>query len=184
MQIAEQLAAPVELSLALQTLADILGSRQRFRERAQVAQRRATLVEDSLSNYLGERVDSLLSAGNSLSYVGEYAQAIPYLQHAERLADQINAIPPLVASLDRQGVCSYMLNRWDELLAIEPRRQALVQKWGLKRVGRMCGHTAHCAGVCALRGERELSAQFRDDSVSFMTDVFGPLESWPRLGRY
>ncbi|MBI3360793.1 MAG: hypothetical protein HY023_06750, partial [Chloroflexi bacterium] len=86
---AEQLDAPVELSAALEALANIYSTQGLFRERMEIALRRLALSRDPRFTDRSEQVNILCQAGTALLSVGDYAQALTYLLEAERLAEHI-----------------------------------------------------------------------------------------------
>src|SRR3970282_1960852 len=98
-EMGEQLDAPVELSAALGALDTVYGARGLYRERVQLSQRRLALSRDSRFGDVREQVNLLCQTGNALSFVGDYAQALPYLLEAERLAHPIRHVSQQVYAL-------------------------------------------------------------------------------------
>jgi tetratricopeptide (TPR) repeat protein len=183
---AEQLDAPSERSIALYALATALGAREQFRERAQVAMQRAAITHDPRFLDLRERVDSLLAGADALMNIGEYAQARSYLLQGESLAQQMRDLSRLAYAVAKLGECCFYLDRWDETLEFAMRRHALVQQYGLERIGRQCFYCGITASVHALRGEREQSVYWRDEAMNYMAGMLwsSNIEMWPRAGRY
>jgi DNA-binding SARP family transcriptional activator/type II secretory pathway predicted ATPase ExeA/HEPN domain-containing protein len=184
-QMAEQLDAPAEHSVALAALVVTLGAQERYRERAQAALQRVAITHDPRFADLRERMDSLFGAADSLMYVGDYAQAQPFLRQAETLSEQMRDFSYLAYALMKQGECGFYLDRWDEVLDFAKRRQALVQAYGVARIGRQCFYCGITSSVYALRGEQEQSAYWRSVAMDYMCEAIGAdVEKWPRAGRY
>jgi tetratricopeptide (TPR) repeat protein len=182
---AEQLDAPLELSAALDALATVYGVRGLYRERVQLALRRLALSRDPRFVNKRELCNILCQTANALLLVGEYAQALPYLTEAERLADQVRDVSQQTYALGLQAQCLFGLDRWDELLQIEERRQALEQRYGRERVDRMCFYCGLSANVLALRGDYEHANYWRDTAYDHMADAWGgPPEMWAAIGHY
>lgn len=184
-QMAEQLDSPTERSIALGALAITLGGRDRFRESAQVAVQRVAVTHDPRFDDVRERVDSVFGAANALLYLGEYAQAMSYLQHAEALVIPLRDISGQAYALAKQAECYFYLDQWDEVVVLAHRRYTLVQRYGLERIGRMCFYCGLTASVHALRGEREESQYWYNEAVTFMSNMQGPtIGNWPGAMRY
>lgn len=181
----EQLDTPVELSAAMGALDTVYGARGLYRERVQLSQRRLALSRDPRFGDVRERVSLLCQTGNALSFVGDYAQALPHLLEAERLADQIRDVSQQVYALSLQAQCFFGLDRWDEMLNIEAKRLTLEEKYGRERVDRMCFYCGLSANIYALRGEFDQSHSRRDEAYTMMAGNWGgPLETWPPVGHY
>ena len=181
----ELLDAPVELSAALGALDNVYGARGLYRERVQLSQRRLALSRDPRFGDLREQVSLLCQTGNALLFVGDYAQALPYLLEAEHLADQIRDVSQQVYSLGLQAQCFFGLDRWDEMLHIEAKRLALEERYGRDRVDRLCFYCGLSANVYALRGEFEQSHARREEAYSTMAGNWGgPVETWPPVFHY
>lgn len=184
-EMVEQLDAPVELSAALGALDTVYGARGLYRERVQLSQRRLALSRDSRFGDLRERVSLLCQTGNALLFVGDYAQALPHLLEAARLADQIRDVSQHVYTLGLQAQCFFGLDRWDEMLDIEAKRLALEEKYGRERVDRMCFYCGLSANIYALRGEIDQSHSRRDEAHTMMAGSWGgPVETWPPVFHY
>jgi DNA-binding SARP family transcriptional activator len=181
----EQLEAPIELSAALGALDTVYGARGLYRERVQLSQRRLALSRDPRFGDVRERVSLLCQTGNAQLFVGDYAQALPPLLEAERLADQIRDVSQHVYALGLQAQCFFGLDRWDEMLQIEAKRLALEERYGRDRVDRMCFYCGLSANIFALRGEFDQSHIRRDEAYTMMAGNWGgPLETWPPVGHY
>jgi len=184
-EMAEQLDAPVELSGALDALATVYGVRGRYRERVQLALRRLGISRDVRFADKQEQCQILCQTGNALLLVGEYAEAMPYLAEAERLADHLRDVNLQTYALGLQAQCFFGLDRWDEMLQIEEQRSALEQRYGRDRVDRMCFYCGLRANVLALRGDYEHASYWRDVAYNEMATRFsGPPERWPPVGHY
>ncbi len=185
-EMAEQLDGPVELSAALDSLGGIYSVRGLFRESLQVALRRLALSRDPRFGDLRERVSILNAAGLRLIYVGDYAQAMPPLEEAERLASQIHDVDLQVAALRAQSLCWYPMDQWDRVVEIEAKWRALEKQHPkfLERVGVMCFQIALTSSVYARRGQFDRAAALREESLSTMLTNSGPQESWERGNYY
>ena len=184
-EMGEQLDAPVELSAALGALDTVYGARGLYRERVQLSQRRLALSRDSRFGDVREQVNLLCQTGNALSFVGDYAQALPYLLEAERLAHPIRDVSQQVYALGLQAQCFFGLDRWDEMMQIEAKRLALEERYGRDRVDRMCFYCGLSANILALRGEFDQSHARREDAFTIMAGDGGePPETWPPVFHY
>jgi DNA-binding SARP family transcriptional activator len=181
----EQLDLPVELSNALDALSTIYGVRGLYRERVELALRRLTLSRDPRFNDKREHCNILCQTGNALILVGEFAQALSFLLEAESLAGQIHDVNLETYALGLQAQCLYGLDRWDEMLQIEGKRQSLVGRYGSDRVGRMCFYCGLSANVSALRGEYGQAHYWREIAYNLMAKAWGgPPEKWSGVGHY
>lgn len=181
----EQLDAPVELSAALGALDTVYGARGLYRERVQLSQRRLALSRDARFGDLRERVSLSCQTGNASLFVGDYAQALPHLLEAERLADKIRDVNQALYALGLQAQCYFGLDRWDEMLEIEAKRLVLEERYGRDRVDRMCFYCGLSANIYALRGEFAESHSRRDEARTMMAGTWGgPVETWPPVFHY
>lgn len=177
---AEQLDDAAVLSQALGALASVLDGTSLLREYLAVALRRHEITRMDGFTDIRERIDALRGLGAGLMYVGEYAQALPHLSAAEKLAAQIQAIDQQANALGLTSQCLFRLDRWDELFETEKKWRALEHEYARERVGEMCYYVALCAAAHALRGEREQAASYRVESYDFMVSVSGEPEVWQR----
>jgi tetratricopeptide (TPR) repeat protein len=178
---AEDLDEPVELSSALEALADVYGARGQLRKRVEVCLKRLALSRDARFADLRERANILLQMGIALSDVGEYRQALPHLLEAESLASQMQDVTKQADALTGQGGCLFRLDRWDDLLEIEDKLQRLQTRYAFERMGvQVCFYIALNAGVHALRGDLDRAHTRREEAYQFMTAVGGPPEQWFR----
>jgi serine/threonine protein kinase/DNA-binding SARP family transcriptional activator len=181
---AEQLDAPVELSAALEALANIYSAQGLIRERMQVALRRQTLSRDPRFTDRREQVNILCQVGEALCSIGDYTQALTHLLEAERLADEIRASDEVIHAWVFQIQCFFGLDRWEEILQIEDKRLALQARYGSDRIGRICRQCGVSAYVYGWRGEMELARSHREEVYNIHTKTWGTLENWPRIGHY
>ena len=132
---AEQLSDVVLLSQTLGVLASALDGRSRLREHLEVARRRLETCHDERFEDQRESIDALRGAGAALMYVGEYEQALPYLEEAEGLSARVQATDQQANALGLQAQCLFRLDRWDEVLALEKKWRDLEQRYTRARVG-------------------------------------------------
>ena len=177
---AEELAEPVVLSRALGALGNVLDGQSLLRDHLQVALRRLEVSMDARMDHLIERIDALSGAGMGLMYVGEYEQAIPYLQEAEALALKTQSIGQETAAIGLQSQCAFRLDRWDEVLALEDKWRDLERRFPRQRVGPTCFTVALSGSVHALRGDIDKSKAYGKESVDYMISMSGSPEIWQR----
>ncbi len=177
---AEELAEPVVLSRALGALCNVLDGRSLLRDHLQVALRRLEISSDSRVDDSIERVDAVSGAGMALMYVGEYEQAIPYLQEAEALALKAQSIGQQTAAIGLQSQCAFRLDRWDEVIALEDKWRELERRYPRQRVGPTCFNAALSGSVHALRGDLNKSRAYGKESVDYMISMSGSPEIWQR----
>lgn len=181
---AEQLDAPVELSAALEVLADVYSTQGLLRERTQIALRRLELSHDPRFTDQREQISVLYQASTALCAVGDYVQALTYLREAECLADAIRDSSQVISTLNLQIQCFFGLDRWDEILQVEEKRMALEASYGSDRIGRMCFQCGVSAYVHGWRGELELAHSHREEAYQMMAGNWGSLENWPAIAHY
>jgi hypothetical protein len=177
---AEELAEPVVLSRALGALGNVLDGRSLLRDHLQVALRRLEVSKDPRVDNLIERIDAVSGAGMALMYVGEYEQAIPYLQEAEALALKAQSIGQQTAAIGLQSQCAFRLDRWDEVIALEDKWRDLERRFPRQRVGPTCFSAALSGSVHALRGDVDKSKAYGKESVDYMISMSGSPEIWQR----
>jgi DNA-binding SARP family transcriptional activator len=180
---AEQLDEPVELSTALEALANLYSTHQMLREGAQITQQRLALGRDPHFTNRREQVHILNQAGVALCAVGDYAQALTHLLEAERLADEIRDWGQVIYTLNRQIQCYFGLDRWDEILQIEEKRLALAERYDRDRIGRMCFQCGISAYIHGWRGETELARSHREEAYQMMATALAP-ENWLPIHHY
>ncbi len=92
---------------------------------------------------------------------------------------------PQYYSLRLQGECLFELDRWDEMLEIEAKWQALQQRYPHQHVGRICFYCGVTSTVHSLRGEFEQAKAKRNEAVTMMSQTLGKLvDEWPAAHRY
>jgi hypothetical protein len=133
---------------------------------------------------LRERLSILVEVGAALADVGEYAQAIPYLQEAEGLADGMRAATQHSLAIRLQMQCWFGMDRWDEMLKLEEGSRLLAQKHGAQQVGSPCFEMALSASIRAWRGEIGLAKSLREQSYGIMTSDGSPPDRWDRQRHY
>jgi DNA-binding SARP family transcriptional activator len=180
--LAEQLDAPLELSAVLESLATVFAARDLFPERAEIALRRVSLTRQPRFAFTRERSRALKEAGAALVDVGEYGQALGYLEESEKLASRMHAADDLIEGLSQQARCLFHLDRWDEVFMADKVRD-LLERHKPHPLEPTCFHQALMASVHALRGEHEPAAKLRDESVAYMVRHDAP-EAWGRGHHY
>jgi len=179
-ELAGQLDSSVDLSQALGAYANVLEGRSLLREHLAVAQQRLAICREPQFGEVRETIDALRGAGAALMYVGESAQAIPYLQEAENLAVQVQVIDQEANAIGLQVQCLYRLDRWDEVIALEERWRDLERRYSRERVGETCFFVALSASVHALRGEVDQSQAYITEAYDYMVAMSGQPGGWQR----
>ncbi len=180
-EMAEVLGSPLELSRALEALANVHGAQGQMRERVEVCLLRLTLSHESQFNDLKELANILLLTGMAHYDVGEYIQALGYLTQAENLGRQIRDISVQADALVSQGTCLFRLDRWDDMWAINSKVHRLEAEFTVKRMGVLtCFFYALQANVLFLRGESQAAETLTDEAYRIMVSVTGPPERWVR----
>ena len=133
-----------------------------------------------------ERVNILTRAGASLGNVGEYAQALPHLLEAERLAGEQRDLGQQIDALRVQSYCLYQMDRWDEVIAIEAKWRALEKRYPdfFRLIWGSCFQVALNASVYARRGQGERARRLREESLAIMLEVDGSQERFGRDSYY
>jgi tetratricopeptide (TPR) repeat protein len=131
----DQLASQVDRSRALGALATVLDGRSLLREHLRVTQQRLAICRQPEFDDLSERTEALRSTGAALMYVGEYEQALPYLQEVEDLAVRTRVIEQQANALGLEAQCWFRLDRWDEVLTTEEKWRDLERRYTRERVG-------------------------------------------------
>jgi DNA-binding SARP family transcriptional activator len=184
-KLAEQLDAPVEMSVALEALAKIYSIRGLLSKELEVSLQRLALSRDPRFGNLGERINVLEGVGIALILAGEYTQALPHILEAESLAVQIGAIDRLVSMLILQSLCWFRLDRWDELFKIDEKRRELEQRYPRERIGATCIEIALSAAALALRGDFDQAKVLREQAYAIMVGrAGGSPENWGRAQHY
>ena len=183
-KLAEQLDEPSELSVALDALANAHYGHGRLREHLEVSLRRLALSRDPLCGDMREQVHILGSVGSALVYVGEYAQAMPYVLEAESLSDHIRAVERRIHAMGLQSQCWFRLDRWDDMFQIDQKRTELEEIYPRERVGATCFEIGLAATAHALRGEFEQAKALREQATAIMTSLNSNPDLWPRNAHY
>jgi len=184
LEMTEKLDAPVEISAALGALADAYFWRDLWREGLEVTERRLLVSRDPRFSDLRERVRVLIDAGFALMGVGKYAEALPHLQEAESLADQMEAPDLEKFALDQRIHTLVRLDRWDEILSLDGKRREMVQRYPIEQIGVSCFEIAIVASIHAMRGEMDPAVSGREEAKAIMTAHAGAFENWDRAQHY
>ncbi|MEA2575324.1 MAG: hypothetical protein QOH93_2622 [Chloroflexia bacterium] len=123
------------LSIALGALSVAPFGQGDLRSYTQVALRRVLVNRTDPQGEIRELVDSLRGAGSALMYVGEYQQALQYLDEAQGLAVRIQAVDEHFNALALKVQCWFRLDRWDDVLAAESEWRNLESRYGRARTG-------------------------------------------------
>jgi predicted ATPase len=184
--LAEQLDLPEELADALEVLADVYFEREQSAAHLAVSRRRLALSRDPRFGNLRKRIGILISIANALIPVGEYAQAIAYLIEAERLVVQNPTLGPPGWELPSQALCWLRLDRWDELLLVDKKRQDLEKRYSREQFGgAYCAEIAVAAAGLALQGDFDQARFLREQAYDIMVQgAGGSTESWGRTHYY
>jgi class 3 adenylate cyclase/tetratricopeptide (TPR) repeat protein len=177
---AEQLDDLVLLSQSLGVLANVLDGRSKLRDHLRVSGRRLEISQDERFENAHEKVDTLRGYGAALMYVGEYADALPYLADAADLATEIQAADQVTNALGIRAQCLFRLDRWDEVLETEEKWRDLERRFARERIGETCFFVALSASIYALRGEPIKSAAYAKESFDYMVSMSGLPEQWQR----
>jgi tetratricopeptide (TPR) repeat protein len=183
---AAQLDAPVELSAALGTLANVYFARGLLPEQLEASRRRLALSRDPRFGDLREKTKILDGLCDALILHGDYAQAIPYLLEEESLASQIRAADLQALALGSQALCWFRLDRWDELFKVDLKLQELEQRYSREQIGPICVEISLSAAARALRGDIEQARDLRERAYAIMVRTASgeSPENWARPHHY
>jgi hypothetical protein len=106
-----------------------------LRQHLEVARRRLEITQEPDFRDQRERIDALRGIGAALMYVGEYDQAVPYLDGAAELAVSLQAPDQIANALGLKTQCFYRMDRWDDVLEIEKDWRDLDLRYTRERVG-------------------------------------------------
>jgi hypothetical protein len=171
---------PVLLSRALGALANVLDGQSLLRQHHEVAQRRLAITQEEGFGDAAERIDALRGAGLAHMYVGEYVQALPYLDEAEGMARRIRAADQIANAVGIRAQCFFRSDRWDDVLAMEKIWRDLEEKYPRRRIGETCFFVALSAAVYGLRGDHERTRAFVEESYNYMLSMSGDETQWQR----
>jgi tetratricopeptide (TPR) repeat protein len=113
----------------------VLDGRSLLREHPNVTQQRLAICRRPEFDDLSECTEALRSMGAAQMYVGEYEQALSYLQEVEDLAVRTHVIEQQANALGLQAQCWFRLDRWDEVLTTEEKWRNLERRYSRERVG-------------------------------------------------
>jgi DNA-binding SARP family transcriptional activator len=184
--LAEQLDAPEELADALEALAGVHFERGQSAAYLAVSRRRLALSRDPRFGNLGNRTWILSGLAMAMIAVGEYGEAIAHLIEAERLIAQNPALGPPYFPLVYQALCWLRLDRWDELLKVDRKRQELEKRYSREQFGgSYCMELAVAAAGLALQGDFDQARVLREQAYDIMVQKDGaPSENWGRTHYY
>ncbi|HET6443138.1 MAG TPA: adenylate/guanylate cyclase domain-containing protein [candidate division Zixibacteria bacterium] len=177
---AKQLNDMVLISQALGVLANVLDGRSKLRDHLAVAQQRLDISQDDEFEDAHEKVDTLRGYGAALMYVGEYEEALPFLDEAAELATNIQAMDQITNALGIRAQCLFRLDRWDDVLANEEKWRDLERRYSRERIGETCFFVALSASIFALRGDASRSDAYAKESFDYMVSMSGLPDDWQR----
>lgn len=177
---AAQLDSKVDLSQAYGALANVLDGLSRLREHLKVAEQRLAITLMPGFSDRREALDAVRGVGAAHMYIGEYQQALPFLEEAEQQANRIQAVDQIANAVGIRAQCLFRLDRWDEVITVEARWRELERTHLRERVGEMCFFVALSASVHALRGDSDRAAAYARESHDYMVMMSGEPENWQR----
>jgi tetratricopeptide (TPR) repeat protein len=134
-EMADKLKNPQLLSSALGALATSLDGQSLLSDHLSVAKRRVEISKQDQEFKSRERIDALRGMGAAHMYVGEYAEALPYLEEAESLATNIRAVDQIANATGIMAQCYFRMDRWDDVLKVEEQWRDLDLRYTRERVG-------------------------------------------------
>lgn len=182
-RMAEILAAPVELSVALEALTSATFGQGMLLESREAALRRLAVTREPGFPDERETLDALRGAGAARMYLGEYDQAIPLLLEAEHIASRVQAVDQVFNALALLTQCWLRLDRWDEIQARREVWEDLERQYPQERTGPLCWPIGLRAVVETLSGDAAAGARLRDQSLAIMVTTFGKTD-WLRNAHY
>lgn len=171
---------PVLLSRALGALANVFDGQSLLRQHYEVVQRRLAITQEDDFGDASERIDALRGAGLAHMYVGEYAQALPYLDEAEGMARRMRAVDQIANVVGIRAQCFFRSDQWEGVLAMEEVWRELEEKYPRRRVGETCFFVALSAAVFGLRGDHERTRAYAEESYNYMLSMSGDETQWQR----
>ena len=177
---AEKLDDAVLHSQSLGVLANALDGRSLLGQHVNIAQRRLEITESEGFDDIREKIDAQRGIGVALMYVGEYAQALPYLEKAAVLATRIRATDQIANALGIKAQCLFRMDLWDEVLETEKQWRELEDSYSRERIGETCFFVALSASVHALRGDSETANEYAKESFDYMVSMSGMPDEWQR----
>jgi tetratricopeptide (TPR) repeat protein len=134
-ELAEKLANKDLLSSALGALATTLDGQSLLREHLGIANQRVEISRNGDQVTEIEKIDAHRGMGAALMYVGQYAEAIPYLEKAEAMAVEAHS-PNLIANaVGIKTQCLFRMDRWDDVLEMEKLWRNLDMRYTREQVG-------------------------------------------------
>ncbi len=182
-RMAEQLASPVELSVALEALGNAFFGLGQLRESLETAEQRLEVSRSPAFPDERERLDALRGAACAMVYVGEYERAIPLLLEAEQGAQRMQSADQIFNVMALLTHCWFRLDRWDEIRSRRGLWDDLEQRFPQERTGPICWPLGLQAIVQVLSGNDEAGTELRDRSFAIMVRTFGE-EDWLRNAHY
>lgn len=179
---AEILGRPVELSVALGSLAVVMAARGQFLERAALVQRRLEVSQHAEFDDAWERAHLLNEMGAALCDIGRFAEAMAYHEQAEQLAIRVRSLEEALNALKSQALCAYRLDLWDDVL-MDEKLARLRRVFQNGTIAPVCMHQALQAAVLARRGHLEQARSTGDASMAQMIAAEAP-ERWGRPSHY
>ena len=82
-----------------------------------------------------EKIDAYRGIGQALMYVGEYAEAIPFLDETIAMAVNVRAPDQIANAVGIKAQCLFRMDRWDEVLELEKEWRDLDSRYTRERVG-------------------------------------------------
>ena len=124
-----------------------------------------------------------MQLGAALASVGEYTDALRYLDEAQTQAGQIRAMELCFHTLSSQAFSWLRLDRWNDVLRCEQMMVALQRRSTQDLFQYPCWHIAIFACAYALRGDSERARRLRLESAHIMGAIVGP-DGWGRTQHY
>jgi hypothetical protein len=113
-------------------------------------------------------------------YVGEYLQALPYLDEAEGMARRMRSVDQIANVVGIRAQCFFRSDQWEGVLAAEKIWRDLEEKYPRRRTGETCFFVALSAAVYNLRGDHERGRAYAEESYSYMLSMSGDEMQWQR----
>lgn len=186
LDLANQVEDPLAKSAALWALGIVYGMRGLLRERLELAKQRVELIRDQDFQNPIERASSLIGISVSHIQVGEFLQAMPFLELAISLSSQIQAVDYQVDAMRYYAVCLFHLDRWSGVIAMEEKLRSLESRYAnfLDRTGTTCFFLALISAVHSLQGDSLQASRVRDESRAIMIAAIGPIDIWQQDNHY
>ncbi len=185
MGIAKKLGDPEALSASLGALSAAYNGLQMYQKEVDMSRQRLQIIEEEGIDNRPQQIDALRRMGNALFEIGDLPQSITYLQRAEKLSEQIQAVYLQAWTMHTRAQVHYSLDQWDAVLEIETTTRAMEARYPnfFERAAPLCFQKGLAAAVHALRGDFENAAVLREESNAIMLKLDGPSERWG-LGNY